>query len=102
MPNASRYPTDAAGGRPRTAGATAALPSLEAGGSETALTFPATWKSQHGETTYDEEGKFTLRVPSEKVVAVSQEILTAGPVADITIEDIPLEDIISKLLNSKS
>lgn len=78
------------------------LPSLEAGGSETALTFPATWKSQHGETTYDEEGKFTLRVPSEKVVAVSQEILTAGPVADITIEDIPLEDIISKLFNSKS
>jgi len=78
------------------------LPSLETGDSEAAPAFPPTWKSQHGETTYDEEGKFTLRVPSEKVVAVSQEILTAGPVADITIEDIPLEDIISKLFNSKS
>ncbi len=76
------------------------LPSLEAGDSQ--IAFPATWKSQHGETTYDDEGKFTLRVPSEKVVAVSQEILTAGPVADITIEDIPLEEIISKLFNSKS
>jgi len=78
------------------------LPSLEAGDSETGPAFPATWQSQHGKTTRDEEGKFTLRVPSEKVVAVSQEILTTGPVADITIEDIPLEEIISKLFNSKS
>lgn len=78
------------------------LPALESGDAETASAFPATWQSQHGVTTRDEEGKFTLRVPSEKVVAVSQEILTAGPVADITIEDIPLEEIISELFNSQS
>ena len=78
------------------------LPALETGDPETSPVFPATWQSQHGETTRDEEGKFTLRVPSEKVVAVSQEILTAGPVADITIEDIPLEEIISELFNSQS
>ncbi len=78
------------------------LPSPEIGDSEAAPPFPPTWQSQHGKTTRDELGKFTLRVPSEKVVAVSQEILTAGPVADITIEDIPLEETISVLFNSKS
>ena len=61
-------------------------------------TFPETWQSRHGETKRDpDEGKFTVRVPGENVVAVSQEILTTGPVADITIEDIPLEDVIAEL-----
>jgi ABC-2 type transport system ATP-binding protein len=59
--------------------------------------FPADWRSRHGDTTRDDEGKFTLRVPSENVVAVSQEILSTGPVADITIEDVPLEDVITEL-----
>ncbi len=63
--------------------------------------FPETWKSRHGETARDQEGKFTLRVPSEKVVAVSQEVLTTGPVADITIEDVPLEDVIAELFESR-
>ena len=76
------------------------LPALAAQDSVGQPAFPENWQSQHGETSRDEEGKFTLRVPSEKVVAVSQEILTAGPVADITIEDIPLEDVISELFNS--
>ncbi|MFI5356457.1 MAG: ATP-binding cassette domain-containing protein [Opitutales bacterium] len=65
-------------------------------------TFPETWQSRHGETTRDAEGKFTLRVPTEKVVAVSQEILTTGPVADITIEDIPLEDVIAELFSAQT
>jgi ABC-2 type transport system ATP-binding protein len=34
-------------------------------------------------------------------VSVSQEILSAGPVVDITIEDVPLEDIIAELFNSR-
>ena len=60
--------------------------------------FPDTWQSRHGATTRDaSEGKFTVRVPRENVVAVSQEILTTGPVADITIEDVPLEDVITEL-----
>lgn len=77
------------------------LPSLETQDTGTVSSFPDTWQSQHGETTRDEEGKFTIRVPGDKVVAVSQEILTTGPVADITIEDIPLEDIIAELFASK-
>ena len=60
--------------------------------------FPSNWQSSHGETSHDAAtGKFTVRVPGENVVAVSQEILTAGPVADICIEDVPLEDVIAEL-----
>ena len=59
--------------------------------------FPETWRSTFGTTTRDEEGKFHLRVPADRVVALSQEILSTGPVADVTIEDIPLEEIISEL-----
>jgi ABC-2 type transport system ATP-binding protein len=59
--------------------------------------FSETWRSRYGETKYDvQDGKFTVRAPGENIVAVSQEILTAGLVADITIEDVPLEDIIAE------
>ncbi len=61
--------------------------------------FPETWQSTHGETKRAEDGKFTVCVPTDRVVAVSQEILTTGPVADITIEDIPLEDVIAELFS---
>jgi ABC-2 type transport system ATP-binding protein len=65
---------------------------------EIGASFPESWQSRHGETSRDAvEGKFTVRVPGENVVAVSQEILTTGPVADITIEDVPLEDVIAEL-----
>ncbi len=59
--------------------------------------FPDTWQSRLGKTTREADGKFTVRIPSEMVVAVSQEILSTGPVADITIEEIPLEDVIAEL-----
>ncbi len=63
--------------------------------------FPETWKSAYGETTRDPaDGRFTVRVPFTNVVAVSQEILTAGTVADITIEDVPLEDVIAELFSN--
>ena len=55
------------------------------------------WKSRFGETTRSGDGSFTLRVPGDEVVSVAQEVLAAGPVADITIEDVPLEDIIAEL-----
>jgi len=71
------------------------MPALAAG--QLAAAFPDTWQSQHGTTTRAADGKFTLRVPGEKVVAVSQEVLSTGPVADITIEDVPLEDVIAEL-----
>jgi ABC-2 type transport system ATP-binding protein len=55
------------------------------------------WRSRFGDTTRAEDGSFTLRVSSDDIVAVAQEVLAAGPVADITIEDVPLEDIIAEL-----
>ncbi|MEO7412553.1 MAG: ABC transporter ATP-binding protein [Opitutaceae bacterium] len=71
-------------------------------GATAPISFPETWQSQHGTTTRSPEGKFTLRVPGEQVVSVSQEILRAGPVADITIEDVPLEDVITELFAAQS
>jgi len=63
--------------------------------------FPDSWQSRYGTTIRAPDGKFTLRVPGEQVVAVSQEVLSTGPVADITIEDVPLEDVIAELFSAQ-
>ncbi len=76
------------------------MPTLADGSSGAA--FPDTWQSRHGTTIRADDGKFTLCVPGDKVVAVSQEILSTGPVADITIEDVPLEDVIAELFQSQA
>ena len=59
--------------------------------------FTTEWKSAYGITTREDLGKIVVRAPGTQVVQVSQEILTQGPVADITIEDVPLEDVIADL-----
>jgi ABC-2 type transport system ATP-binding protein len=48
-----------------------------------------------------DDGGYVLHVPSDQAVAVSQQILATGPVADITIEDVPLEDIIAELFGKQ-
>jgi ABC-2 type transport system ATP-binding protein len=63
--------------------------------------FPESWRSRYGETTRADDGRFTLCVSSTDVVAVAQEVLAAGAVADITIEDVPLEDVIAELFQSQ-
>jgi len=63
--------------------------------------FPDTWTSPYGRAVLT-DGKFTLKVPGENIAAVSQEILRTGPVADITIEDIPLEDVIAELFTAQA
>ena len=73
------------------------MPSIEEHGRASGEAFPDSWQSKHGQTTHSPDGKFVVRVPGEEVVAVSQEILSTGPVADISIEEIPLEDIIAEL-----
>ncbi len=62
-------------------------------------TFPADWKPLHGECKVCEDGEILLHVPSEHVTAVCQQILTQGAVDDITIQDVPLEDIISEIFS---
>jgi ABC-2 type transport system ATP-binding protein len=74
-----------------------ALPGLE----PARQSFPDTWHSRYGHTSRGDGGKFTVRTPSENVVAVSQEILSTAPVADITIEDVPLEDVIAELFTQQ-
>ncbi|MDF9832718.1 ABC-2 type transport system ATP-binding protein [Ereboglobus sp. PH5-5] len=63
--------------------------------------FPENWTSRHGQAVRDKDGHITLSVPAADIVAVSQEILSAGSVADITIEDVPLEDVIAELFTSQ-
>ena len=62
--------------------------------------FGAAWRSRYGDTVRDSDGSFTLRVSSDDIVAVAQEVLATGSVADITIEDVPLEDIIAELFKT--
>lgn len=59
--------------------------------------FPDKWVSAFGKTHHCEDGKFEIRAPGREIGKVSQEILAQGPVADITIEDVPLEDVIADL-----
>ena len=73
------------------------LPDLNSVESVSRPGFPPDWTSAFGETVRDESGKFTLRAPGNRVAEVSQEILQQGAVADITIEDVPLEDVIADL-----
>ena len=46
-----------------------------------------------------DDGEMLLHVPSEQVVAVCQQILGLGQVDDLTIQDVPLEDIITELFS---
>jgi ABC-2 type transport system ATP-binding protein len=61
--------------------------------------FPAGWKPSYGEAKTAEDGEIMLHVPSEHVTTVCQQILTQGAVDDITIQDVPLEDIISEIFS---
>lgn len=64
--------------------------------------FPADWQPAAGKLIKTEEGTHTLHVPGPSVVAVSQQILAAGPVEDITIEEVPLDDIIADLFQKET
>lgn len=61
--------------------------------------FPCDWKPAFGEAKTCEDGEIVLHVPSEHVTAVCQQILQQGAVDDITIQDVPLEDIISEIFS---
>ena len=61
--------------------------------------FPAGWKPAHGVSKVGEDGEILLHVPSEHVTTVCSQILAQGAVDDITIQDVPLEDIISEIFS---
>jgi ABC-2 type transport system ATP-binding protein len=61
--------------------------------------FGPDWKPLHGESKPGEDGELILHVPSEHVTTVCSQILAQGAVDDITIQDVPLEDIITELFS---
>jgi ABC-2 type transport system ATP-binding protein len=61
--------------------------------------FPPGWQPAHGECKVCDDGEIVLHVPSEQVTAVCSQILAHGAVDDITIQDVPLEDIITELFS---
>jgi ABC-2 type transport system ATP-binding protein len=61
--------------------------------------FPPGWQPLHGVAKTCEDGEMLLHVPSEHVVAVCQQVLSLGSVDDLTIQDVPLEDIISEIFS---
>jgi ABC-2 type transport system ATP-binding protein len=71
------------------------LPAADAAGPR-AAPFLETLRQRFGPLLASDHGEYVLHVPADQAVAVSQQILAAGPVADITIEDVPLEDIIAE------
>ncbi len=61
--------------------------------------FPADWQPVQGTAKTGDDGEILLHVPSEQVTTVCQQILTQGAVDDITIQDVPLEDVITELFS---
>ncbi len=61
--------------------------------------WPESWRPSTGTLEPDEDGALRIHVPSGAVVSVFQEILAAGPVEDVTIQEVPLEDIIADLFS---
>jgi ABC-2 type transport system ATP-binding protein len=50
-----------------------------------------------GKAEADEDGKVSIKVPSAKATAAARTLLTRFPVADINIEDPPVEDLVRTL-----
>lgn len=63
--------------------------------------FPGLSEMGDGKAAPNEDGEVILHAPSADIVALTGRILAAGPVADITISDVPLEDIIADLFGAQ-
>jgi len=59
--------------------------------------WPQSWRPSVGTLNPDEDGALCVHPPSQSVVPVFQQLLAAGDVEDITIQEIPLEDIIADI-----
>jgi ABC-2 type transport system ATP-binding protein len=62
-----------------------------------AVPFPGLADLGGGKVVETDDGEIVLTVPSAEIVGLTGRILAAGPVADITISDVPLEDVIAEL-----
>jgi ABC-2 type transport system ATP-binding protein len=62
-----------------------------------AVPFPGLDTLGNGKVVVNDDGEIVLHAPSSEIVALTGRILGLGPVADLTISDVPLEDIIAEL-----
>jgi ABC-2 type transport system ATP-binding protein len=53
-----------------------------------------------GRITKGDDGQLSLVVASDRVVAAIQQILSSGDVQDITVEEVPFEDVIHRLFST--
>jgi len=60
---------------------------------------PPSWEA-YGELLGSEDGKTRLRVPKDRIARVTELLLARLPVADLTIEDPPIEDVIDRVFTS--
>ena len=61
------------------------------------MPFPGLTELADGKAVATDDGEVVLHVPSADDVSLNGRILADGPVADISISDVPLEDIIADL-----
>ena len=62
---------------------------------------PAGWQPP-GTMRTDDDGRISLEVDASQVVPACQQVLASGDVQDLTIEEVPLEDVIHHLFSTAS
>jgi ABC-2 type transport system ATP-binding protein len=53
--------------------------------------------SRFGEVVSADEGRVTLRVPKSETARVTERLLASVPIADLTVEDPPIEEVIEQV-----
>ena len=82
------------------------LARLESGGAQKIIRFRApdhpaiAALEAFGKLTRGEGGQYSLVLDAERVVPACQQILAIGEVRDITVEEVPLEDVIHRLFST--
>ena len=55
--------------------------------------------SHFGDVVSAEEGRVTLRVPKSETARVTERLLASVPIADLTVEDPPIEEVIEQVFS---
>ncbi|MFQ5616135.1 MAG: ATP-binding cassette domain-containing protein [Anaerolineales bacterium] len=58
--------------------------------------------AQYGEVISQDSSQVTLRVPKAETTRVAAQLLTNLPIADLTIEDLPIEDVIEQVFSQQA
>ena len=58
--------------------------------------------SSFGEVVHAEEGRVTLRVPKAETARTTERLLASVPIADLTVEDPPIEEVIEQVFSGGS